>query len=246
MAYVLRTPFILAASLSVLVPDVALARREPGSADAPAAAPQPVAPAATAPSAVAPTAATPTAVPPIAPASSAAAPVAAAPVAAAPVAAAPVVSAPAPACVLPTAMQTAPQPLHPSVPTQKRANGLIAGGAGLFLTAYLYTSILGSIAIDKGKKGTTNSAGIRVPDDERVAFGRRLMIPVVGPFLALGKTDSAMKRWGASFSGLAQVAGVGLIVAGLVAKSRINRARRFGWTAGASHGGGSVMVYGRF
>jgi hypothetical protein len=72
------------------------------------------------------------------------------------------------------------------------------------------------------------------------------MIPLVGPFLALGHTDSAMKRWGASMSGIAQVGAAVLIVAGIVAKSRNHRARRLGWTAGAMNGGGAVMVQGRF
>ncbi len=215
----LRAPFLALSTVLVLTPAAASARREPGPAEAPAAA-QPVAPAAP-PAETTPIVVnqTPT----------------------------PVVVAPAPAPVVTPAMQPAP-PLPPSPPPKNKVgNGYIAGGASLFAVAYLYTSVLGAIAIDKGRKGHTDpTTGQSVHDDERIAFGRRLMVPVVGPFMAIGHTDSALRKWGSAMSGLAQVGGVAMLVTGVVLKRRAARERRFGITASASGNGGGILVHGRF
>jgi hypothetical protein len=230
MTYV-RTPFILAVTLTCLVPDVAFARREPGLADAPAAAPQPVAPAAPAEG--------------MQPVATAAAPDAAAPTGA-PVAAAPAMAAPVPAPVVTPSMH---RPFEPTtlVRSEKNAKGMIMTGALLLSMSYVFTSCAGAVAIDKGKKGRYDGATMtHVRDKERVAFGRSLLIPVVGPFLAIGHTDSAVKRWGATMSGLVQVSGAAILAVGLVAKARIRRQERIHWSAGATASGASFMIQGRF
>jgi hypothetical protein len=215
----LRTSLVLATSFALLVPDAAHARREPAPGEAPAAAPQPVAPAS-------PPAETVPVVVTQAPPS------------------APVVAAPAPAPVVSPAMVPAPAPdMHAR---NKSASFLIGYGAMMLGLTYLGTSALGAVAIDAGKKGRTSPTGERVRDKQRIAFGRSLLVPVVGPFVALGHTDSALKRWGATMSGLTQLASVTMLVAGIVMKNRIRRERRFGIAAGGLGGGGGVTIHGRF
>jgi hypothetical protein len=250
MAY-LRAPIVVALSFAVLVPDVAFARREPGVGDAPAAAAQPVAPAAAAPApAVAPVTPAPVTAAPVT-----AAPVTAAPVAAAPVAAAPVTwdapaqtSAPAPAPVVSPRTHLPPPRPAPYVPSNGKANAMLASGLGLFGGVYFFTSLSGAIIIDKARDGELDAyTGVRSgPDKRRINYGRGLLVPVVGPFISLAYTDSARERWAASFSGLAQVGGAVLLLAGVIAKGRIRRAQRLGWAAGGIQGGGAVTVSGRF
>ena len=235
----LRAPLVVALSFAVLVPDVAFARREPGAADAPAAAAQPVAPAAT-PAAAPVTAAAVT----VAPAPEAAPP-------AAPVAweePAPSTSAPAPAPVVsPRTPLPASRPA-PYVPSNGKANGMLVSGIGVLGGVYFFTSLGGAIIIDKARDGEIQpQTGLRSgPDKRRINYGRGLLVPVVGPFISLAYTDSAKERWAASFSGLAQVTGAVLLLAGVVAKARIRRAQRFGFAAGSIRGGGAVTLSGRF
>lgn len=209
---------------SFLTPDVALARGEPGAADATAAAPQPV------PPAVATPATTPAAS--STPATDAPAPA--------------VVAAPAPP--LPPATQLPMPAPDPWRPRDKQANALLIAGTTMLTTIYLMTSLRGAFAIDRARKSRTDPlTGQEWPiDQRRVAYGRALLVPVLGPFVAIGYTDSAVARLGAAVSGTAQVAGAVMLLAGIVAKRRIRRARRFGWTAGATHDGAMVGIHGRF
>ena len=118
----------------------------------------------------------------------------------------------------------------------------------MLTTIYLVTSLRGAFAIDRARKSRTDPlTGQEWPiDQRRVTFGRTLLVPVLGPFVAMGYTDSAVARLGAAVSGTAQVAGAVMLLAGIVAKRRIRRARRFGWTAGATHDGAMVGIHGRF
>jgi len=217
-----RTLLIVLSTLVLFVPAAAHARREPGPGDAPAAA-QPVAPAAPAPGTV-PVVVTP------APADG------------------PVAAAPVPAPVLPASMHGANVSAPAAAPRNKAGNWAILTGTTLFAATYFYTSALGAIAIDKGRKsGIDPTTGLpRTSDTRRIAFGRRMLIPVVGPFMAIGHTNHAFKRWGASISGVLQLGSVALVVTGIVLKSRAARERRFGWTAGATRDGGGIAIHGRF
>jgi len=125
---------------------------------------------------------------------------------------------------------------------------MLASGLGLFGGVYFFTSLSGAIIIDKARDGRVDAyTGARSgPDTRRINYGRGLLVPVVGPFISLAYTDSARERWAASFSGLAQVSGAVLLLAGVVAKARIRRAQRLGWAAGGIQGGGAVTISGRF
>jgi hypothetical protein len=236
----IRASLVFTTAVALLVPDVALARRrEPAPAEAPVAA-QPVAPAPAA--APAPAVAPP---PAAAPAVVVVTPAAAPPPATEPPA---VVFAPAPA---PTVSPSTPMPAPsrpPFVPSNARANALLGSGLGVLGGVYFFTSLSGAIIIDRARDGKYDeTTGLHTgPDERRMKYGRGLLVPVVGPFISLAYTDSARERWAASISGLAQVSGAVLTIAGIVAKGRIRRAQRLGWTAGGTQGGGMVALHGRF
>ncbi len=92
--------------------------------------------------------------------------------------------------------------------------GLVTGGA-----AYLFSSLAGAIAIDRSRdfgEGTRRR-------DQRRSFGRRMLIPGVGPALAIASSDRAVRSWGAGVAGLAQAVGAGIAIIGI---HRLGRARR--------------------
>jgi hypothetical protein len=234
----IRASLVVTTTVALLVPDVALARRrEPAPAEAPAAA-QPAAPA-PAPAAAPPPAAAPAVV--------VVTPAAAPPPATEPPAVA-FAPAPAPAPIVsPSTPMPAPS-RPPFVPSNARANALLGSGLGVLGGVYFFTSLSGAIIIDRARDGKTDeTTGLHTgPDERRMKYGRGLLVPVVGPFISLAHTDSARERWAASISGLAQVTGAVLTIAGIVAKGRIRRAQKLGWTAGGVQGGGMVGLHGRF
>jgi hypothetical protein len=59
---------------------------------------------------------------------------------------------------------------------------------------------------------------------ERRAYGRALLIPGVGPALAIPRADTAMRAWGAGMAGLTQALCLGMVIVGA---HRLARARRF-------------------
>jgi hypothetical protein len=87
------------------------------------------------------------------------------------------------------------------------------------------------------------------PRDERRAFGRALLIPGIGPALAIPQADTALRAWAAGMSGLTQAAAAAITIVGI---HRLGRARRFerlerlslGGVASAQ--GGHVALHGRF
>jgi hypothetical protein len=238
MAY-LRAPIVLAVSFAVTVPDVALARRGEAPVVAQPAAPAP-APAA-APVEAAPAPAQPASVVVVTPAPASAP----APMPSTWDDTAPAASAPAPAPVVPRASAPAPaQRAAPWVPSNAKANALLGSGLGIFGGFYFFTSLAGATIIDKARDGKYDeNTGTRSgPDKRRMAYGRGLLIPVVGPFISLAYTDSARERWAASLTGLAQATGAVLTIAGIVAKLRVRRARNVGFAIN----GAGLSVSGRF
>lgn len=220
-------------ALTLVLPDVALARR--AGAEAPAvAAPAPASPA----PAAAPTVVTP------APAATPVAPMpweAPAPVASAP--------APAPVVVVAPAHVPPPRPVGPP-PTPSRLKGgneMIIAGAVSFGVFYFFTSLAGAVAIDKARDGRTDPiTGHHSIDKRKLNYGRGMLIPVAGPFIAMGYTDSAKQRWAAVLTGSVQAAGAVLVLAGMVRNARLRRWERMQVGAGYTPGGAGVSISGRF
>lgn len=112
---------------------------------------------------------------------------------------------------------------------------MTAVGFSVLGGSYLVSSLTGAIVAD-------------TRDDERLErFGRRMIIPVVGPWLALQYTDSATGAWFTGLAGVAQTAGlvVGTIGAVRLARNRADR-QRLTFTSSPILGGGQVGLSGRF
>ncbi|HEX8113629.1 MAG TPA: hypothetical protein VF516_38120, partial [Kofleriaceae bacterium] len=86
---------------------------------------------------------------------------------------------------------------------QRTRKGLIIGGAVTLGATYLATAFIGAVAADFLKaEGSNASVG-------------PVFLPVAGPFLEIGQTDSAIARFYLAVSGLGQTAGAIMLLYGL-------------------------------
>lgn len=90
--------------------------------------------------------------------------------------------------------------------------GMTISGFTIFGSSYLISALVGTISLDYaadiGGSGT---------------YGRRMLIPVAGPFMAIPRTDSAT---GGLFTGLLGVIQVGSLALGTAGAIKFGRARR--------------------
>ncbi|MBK6918357.1 MAG: hypothetical protein IPH07_13255 [Deltaproteobacteria bacterium] len=218
------------ASISALVvtaglPQRASARREPGLAEGTAAAPTPTAPS------VAPV--------PVAAAVAAPAAVTAAPS----VATVPAATVPPPVVVAATAPTCCAAPPAPTT-SLREARGMIVGGAVMFTLVYGFTALGGAVAIDRARK--SRPPGSPAPHAGREAYGRALLVPLVGPFLAMPRTHSATDRWLDAAAGVLQLGGAVFTLVGVAQARRIRMFERFRMSAGMQAGGAQLSFSGRF
>ncbi len=93
--------------------------------------------------------------------------------------------------------------------------GMAISGYTLFGTSYLISALIGTISIDYandvGGSGT---------------YGRRMLIPIAGPFMAIPRADSATGGLFTGLVGVVQVAGFALGTAGAIRLGRANRELR--------------------
>jgi hypothetical protein len=158
----------------------------------------------------------------------------------------PAAPAPAPATQAPV--------VHGPVPTNvlhrpllsRDEKQMLAAGVLIVAIPYTFTSLAGAIIIDKAKTGPDELTGERHVDVRRRAYGRSLLVPVVGPFIAIHHGQSAKDRWGAAFSGAVQVAAVGLVGAALISGVRRRRQQRVNMTASIDPGGATIGMTARF
>lgn len=116
--------------------------------------------------------------------------------------------------VPPPSVVPAPAPVRPSDSRQT-----ISTGFGLFGASYVITAILGGVTYD-GKLRCVDKGD---PPRDCRRFGAALMIPAVGPFIAIGETSSEARIIGVVWSGVLQLAGLGLGIAGAVKYGRERR-----------------------
>ena len=135
----------------------------------------------------------------------------------------------------PTVEPTPPAPTYTPSPyadrihkDRKSGRGLLIGGLSLGGFTYLYVSLAGALIIDKARSMpsddpfTPGNEG-RARDDRR-AFGRAMLIPGIGPALAIPKADTALQAWGAGLATITQLTAVTMTLVGI---HRLARARRF-------------------
>jgi hypothetical protein len=92
---------------------------------------------------------------------------------------------------------------------QRTRKGLIIGGAVTLGATYLATAFIGAVAADFLKaEGSNTSVG-------------PLFLPVAGPFLEIGETDSAIARFYLAVSGLGQSAGAIMLLYGLTSSRSV-------------------------
>lgn len=102
----------------------------------------------------------------------------------------------------------------PPPPPRIRGKGMMIAGFSIFAGTWLSAIVLGAGFIDNN----TPSGYM---------YGRRLMVPVLGPFLAAGiPDDGASTNMAYVFLGLAQTAGLALGITGAVLFSKSRKAAR--------------------
>jgi hypothetical protein len=153
---------------------------------------------------------------------------------------------PAPRVEKPARRGRAPvDPYERALRKQRRAGlGMTIGGFALFGTTYLASAYAGVSAIDEGRG--VDGDGSR--DDREVAYGQRLLIPVVGPFVAAAAAPSATEGLATVLAGVAQTASLAVGIAGSVIYVRAKRKsmERLAVTVTPRIGGASLGISGRF
>lgn len=123
----------------------------------------------------------------------------------------------------------------------------VSVGAMLFVLSYLPSSGRGAVEIDRANRELAaldpaldlDGSRRRALQRQR-AFGRRVMVPVIGPFAAMGATDRTVQRWWLGIVGIVEVAAVALIASGAIRSARHRRQRRIGLSAAASADGAQL------
>jgi hypothetical protein len=125
---------------------------------------------------------------------------------------------PAPAYVPAEPATGAPSPMlvNPRIAHLKHQRnsgiGMTISGYTLFGTSYLISALIGTISIDYARD--VGGAG---------KYGRRMLIPIAGPFMAIPRADSATGGLFTGLIGVVQVTGFILGTAGAIRLGRANR-----------------------
>jgi hypothetical protein len=125
---------------------------------------------------------------------------------------------PAPAYVPAEPGTLAPSPMlvNPRIAQLKHQRnsgiGMTISGYTLFGTSYLISALIGTISIDYARD--VGGAG---------KYGRRMLIPLAGPFMAIPRADSATGGLFTGLIGVVQVTGFVLGTAGAIRLGRANR-----------------------
>jgi hypothetical protein len=99
--------------------------------------------------------------------------------------------------------------------------GMTISGYTMFGTSYLISALIGTISLDYAADvGGTGK------------YGRRMLIPIAGPFIAIPRADSATGGLFTGFLGVIQVAGFVLGTAGAIKLGRANRELRLSANSG--------------
>jgi hypothetical protein len=153
----------------------------------------------------------------------------------------PVQPAPAPALPSRIAVDFHPHPMVPPTPEQlaqtrrmadlTRARSLRVSGWVTLGSTYLFSALVGTIAIDTGSDRIRN-------------YGAWMLVPVAGPFGAAFQARSATGALLTTTLGVAQAAGLGMAIVGGVRHRRLKRELTL--TAMPTRGGGHVGLSMRF
>jgi hypothetical protein len=126
---------------------------------------------------------------------------------------------------------------------------MMAAGITMGVVSYLSTSMAGAVAIDRARDledDPLTEADESAHASDRRAFGRALLIPIVGPYVAIPRADTALRGWAAGLSGVAQGVALGLTIAGIVRRSRALRPSRVAVSPIAGREGAGISMRVRF
>lgn len=127
---------------------------------------------------------------------------------------------PAPA-IGPAPAEVSPSVAEPRAPEPRqrwlRGVGLasLISGASLFTVTYAVTAVTGVIMHDVGR-GRLDEPARAERGLQLVAVGKRLTIPLAGPWLAMPRMRDELGQIGAGFSGVLQAGGLFLAIAGAI------------------------------
>ncbi len=119
----------------------------------------------------------------------------------------------------------------------RRGLGMMISGYSAFFGIWLVTAIAGAATFDSAGENFLDDADAQ----RRRAVGRRLMIPVGGPYAAAFVTDTATGALFSVISGLAQTATLTLGIVGTVIYAKNRRAVRQVEVGAAPTLGGSML-----
>jgi hypothetical protein len=127
--------------------------------------------------------------------------------------------------VVPGTLAPSPMLVDPHIAALKHQRnsgiGMTISGYTMFGTSYLISALIGTISLDYAADvGGTGK------------YGRRMLIPIAGPFIAIPRADSATGGLFTGFLGVIQVAGFVLGTAGAIKLGRANRQLRLSANSG--------------
>lgn len=123
---------------------------------------------------------------------------------------APVVIPAVPVTLTPPGVAPAPPAI---VYTEPRVRwGLVGAGLGTLGGMYFFTALSAAILDSR----TTSMLSTAAPTNNWPLY-----VPVAGPFIAMAYPHSAIERFGLAFDGLAQTAGLAMLIAGVVHKKQV-------------------------
>jgi len=111
---------------------------------------------------------------------------------------------------------------------------MLVAGLALFLSTYLASSLTGAIMVDVSE------------DPQRREFGRRLLIPVAGPFMSAAIARSATGAWFTALLGVAQSTGIVLTIVGGVRLANHRKPPRYVFGGSPLPNGGQASMLVRF
>lgn len=121
------------------------------------------------------------------------------------------------------------------VKIEKKRKGLIIGGAVTLGATYFVSTMVGAIGEDLQETGETNS-------DMSAMF-----IPIAGPFIQAGQTETSSGKWWLVNLGLAQTAGAIMLYIGLTStRTLLVRTDQVSIGPMTANGASGMMVSGRF
>ncbi|PRQ07670.1 hypothetical protein [Enhygromyxa salina] len=120
---------------------------------------------------------------------------------------------------VPGSMAPSPMIVNPRIAALKQQRnsglGMTISGYTMFGTSYLISALVGTISLDYAADvGGTGT------------YGRRMLIPIAGPFMAIPRADSATGGLFTGFLGVVQIGGFVLGTAGAIKFGRANRQLR--------------------